>query len=125
MMFFRTTIHLLFSVILLAQAAPLCGADGIHKKCKPPIDPQQRTGYPQCISPLARPSESPHECGYWVGGGAPHHGEGRCVDEGTWGWDYSGILFPKRVALLWWHGQREQGGSGAYKTDGPKLELKH
>jgi len=29
-----------------------------------------RAGNPQCISPLAKPTESTHEQGYYVGGGA-------------------------------------------------------
>ena len=39
-----------------------------------------------------------------VGGGAACFGEGCYLDEGTWGWDYMGLCFRKRVALDWWHG---------------------
>jgi hypothetical protein len=61
--------------------------------------------------------------GYYVGGGAGHpcKAEPRQAEEGTWGWDYQGWLLPRRVMLGWWHGQRYQGGTGAYKTDGPHL----
>jgi hypothetical protein len=82
----------------------------------------RRAGCPQCVSRLAIPSNSPRDGGYYVGGGLPVRGEGRCSQhEGTWGWDYVGLLFTKRIALNWSHGSRYQGGAGAYKTDGPKL----
>lgn len=82
-----------------------------------------RAGCPQNIRPHARPSNGPHFWGWWVGGGTAFGGEGPCEDEGTWGWDYEGGIIPKRIWLGWSHGRRYQGGTGAYKTDGPKLEL--
>ena len=82
-----------------------------------------RAGCPCNISCFARPSLLPRECGYYVGGGAPcHAGEARYCDEGTWGWDYFGMLGRKKVALNWHHGEKYQGGTGAYKTDGPHLK---
>ncbi len=83
-----------------------------------------RAGNPQCISPLAKPTESPHEQGYYVGGGArvsSRCGEERREHEGTWGVDYTGIIVHKKTNLGWWHGTRYQGGIGAYQTDGPRL----
>ena len=62
------------------------------------------------------PSNTRFYGGYYVGGGTPTKGAGRCIDDGTWGWDYSGILFPKRIALNWTAKGRYQGGTGAYKT---------
>jgi hypothetical protein len=79
-----------------------------------------RAGWPECIRQRATPSNTPHDCGYWVGGGAAWHGQGRLLDEGTFGWDYFGLTSRKRVALGWWHG-RQQGGLGAYPTDGPQV----
>ncbi len=78
------------------------------------------------VIPLATPtlpSERPGNVGYQVGGGTalPHFGEPRRAEEGTWGWDYQGWLFPRRVISGWWHGRRDQGGTGAYQTDGPRL----
>ena len=72
---------------------------------------------------LSLPSDTGHYIGYYVGGGngRPHKKEDRHDDEGTWGWDYQGWLIPRRVMLGWWHGQNYQGGTGAYKTDGPRL----
>ena len=69
------------------------------------------------------PSQSRGGVGYHVGGGNPfpHLAEPRTSEEGTWGWDYQGWLFPRRVINGWWHGRRYQGGTGAYKTDGPKF----
>jgi hypothetical protein len=81
----------------------------------------ERTGWPQDIACRAQPSDTPAYCGYTVGGGAVHRGEPRYLDEGTWGWDYTGWLFQRRVGLDWFHGTRYQGGAGAYKTDGPRL----
>jgi hypothetical protein len=83
-----------------------------------------RAGNPECVSPLAKPAESPHEVGYYVGGGAPvksHYGEPRREGEGTWGMDYTGIIIPKKNVLNWWHGSRYQGGKGAYEADGPRI----
>jgi hypothetical protein len=84
----------------------------------------RRAGNPQCISPLAKPTESPHEEGYYVGGGArvkSHHGEERRCHEGVWGTDYRGLVIPKHTNLNWWHGHRYQGGVGSYRTDGPRV----
>lgn len=83
-----------------------------------------RAGDPQCISPLAKPTESPHEFGYYVGGGArekSRRADHRLPHEGIWGTDYAGLLIPKHVALGWWHGRRTQGGTGSYSTDGPRM----
>jgi hypothetical protein len=73
------------------------------------------------VSPLAHPSYNGHESGGYVGGGSASkwHGEPRTAEEGTWGWDYRTSRLVCDPFLRWWHGQRYQGGSGAYKTDGP------
>jgi hypothetical protein len=55
-----------------------------------------------------------------VGGGAPIVGCDRRSNEGTWGRDYHGIL-SHRPFLRWSHGRRCQGGTGAYRTDGPHV----
>jgi hypothetical protein len=78
-----------------------------------------RAGYPQDVARYAVPSETGHYIGYLVGGGAPCHGAFPCPSEGTWAWDYQGCI-PRRIALGWWHG-RYQGGTGAYKSDGPRV----
>ena len=72
---------------------------------------------------FAIPSDTGRYLGYHVGGGAghPRKAEPRRDDEGTWGWDYQGWLVRRRVVLGWWHGRRYQGGTGAYKTDGPRF----
>ena len=48
-------------------------------------------------------------------------GQERRIGEGTWGTDYTGFVIPKKTNLLWWHGQRYQGGVGSYRTDGPRI----
>ena len=80
-----------------------------------------RAGLPQSVHKHAIPSNTRHYSGYYVGGSAPYFGEGRTSEEGTFGWDYLGLVIPKRVALNWTHGRRYQAGGGTYKTDGPKL----
>jgi hypothetical protein len=85
----------------------------------PPHDPNhtlQRAGNPQIVAWYAQPSDTGSYIGYYVGGGAACRGEPRNINEGTWGWDYQGWLFPRRVALDWWHGRRYQGGIGHYRT---------
>ncbi len=81
-----------------------------------------RAGCSQCLRKITIPSNTRFYGGYYVGGGTPTKGAGRCIEDGTWGWDYSGIAFPKRIALNWTAKGRAQGGTGAYKTDGPKLK---
>lgn len=80
-----------------------------------------RAGCAPLLRPHAIPSNTRFYGGYWVGGGKPRAGDGPFAHEGTFGWDYTGILFRKRVGLSWWHGQRYQGGRGAYSTDGPRI----
>jgi hypothetical protein len=78
-----------------------------------------RAGCPQVVSPCARLSDTPYYDGYYVGGGAAVHGQPRCPCEGTWGWDYAGLI-PKFIGLTWWHGEHKQGSGGAYATDHKK-----
>ena len=70
---------------------------------------------------LAKPSLNKHYSFGYVGGGTAFHGEPRFSDEGTWGVDYSGILFKKQTWLSWLHGNRPSRRDGSYQTDGPHL----
>lgn len=99
--------------VMLGLAAGAARADGCEGGCR-------YVGHPEEISCLAAPTDTGHYCGYWVGGGAPCLGDARCPWEGTWGWDYCGLIVPKRVALGWFHGRRYQGGLGSYSTVGTK-----
>ena len=94
-----------------ARAAdPLKQADAWH-----------RSGHPNRVAWWARPSNNHRYDGYHVGGGAAYRGDARRPHEGTWGWDHvGGGWFQRRVKLDWWHGRRSQGGTGAYKSDGPR-----
>jgi hypothetical protein len=85
-----------------------CGEDG-----------DERAGHPMVVASWAKPSDTGKYVGYEVGGGSACPGDGPSECEGTWGWDYEGILLPSRVILDWFHG-KYQGGYGAYKTDGPR-----
>jgi hypothetical protein len=79
----------------------------------------ERAGFPRTLSWHVQPSNTPGGIGYYVGGGVPlGHGQSNRGDEGTWGWDETGgSWFRNRGRLLWSHGRRYQGGTGAYKTD--------
>lgn len=109
--------------LLLGSAAGVALAD-------PPADlgcDHARAGCPRQISPLAMPTNTPANCGGYVGGGCafPRLADDRSPEEGTWGRDYVGWIIPRRVFLGWWHGRSYQGGTGAYRTDGPKLKDCH
>jgi hypothetical protein len=96
---------------------------GLARGQAPPQDPNHNMackGFPQEVSCLAKPSETNAYVGYRVGGGRPCRGDYPHSWEGTWGWDYQGCKLPRQVILGWWHG-RCQGGTGAYRTDGPHL----
>lgn len=87
------------------------------------IDAHPRAGHPLETSHFARPIDSSRSIGYQVGGGALRRSKAEPPnpDDGTWGWDFTGGLFRRRVDLGWWHGRRYQGGTGSYKSDGPRL----
>jgi hypothetical protein len=81
-----------------------------------------RAGYPNQISRCARPSNTPEYDGYYVGGGCAFRGHGPGPEQGTWGWDWlGGRWVHPRVVLGWCDRCRYQGGTGAYKTDGPEV----
>lgn len=88
------------------------------------IDHLHRAGHPETQSKYAQPSLNRRYSFGYVGGAAAFHGEPRFADEGTWGVDYSGILFKKQTWLGWLHGHREPRHDGSYHTDGPHL-LEH
>jgi hypothetical protein len=104
----------------VAGLAAGCACVGGRKEIRPE-DEERRAGYPHTVASWAKPSDTGRYKGYYVGGGSPCRGEGPCEEEGTWGWDYCGLCLPSKIALGWWHGRKEQGGTGAYKTDGPRL----
>jgi hypothetical protein len=82
----------------------------------------QRAGYPNHVSPYARPTNTPEYSGYYVGGGCVWRGGPPGPEQGAWGWDYfGGHWLRHRVLLGWCNGCRYQGGTGQYKTDGPEV----
>jgi hypothetical protein len=95
----------------------------------PPGKPRQiphsdeRAGFPRSLSGHVETSTTSGGIGYYSGGGvALGHGEGRRVDQGTWGWDETGCRhFRRRNILGWSQGRKYQGGTGAYRTDGPVM----
>jgi hypothetical protein len=94
----------------LTECLPKSGGDHHH----------HRAGHPERVHCLASVSNTGHYTGSYVGGGAAFRGCGRYSHEGTWGWDYCKSFIPHRPWLGWSH-RRYQGGSGAYKTDGPHV----
>ena len=99
--------------------------DGTPEPGRPRALPHtdERAGCPRCLAHRTDYSNTHGGIGYFVGGGAAFgHGDSRCPNEGTWGWDETGFPhFRRRGTLGWWHGRKEQGGTGAYKTDGVKV----
>jgi len=81
----------------------------------------ERAGDPRALAGHIEPSTTPGGIGYYVGGGvALGHGEPRRRDQGTWGWDETGGRhLRRRIILGWSQGRKYQGGTGAYRTDGP------
>jgi hypothetical protein len=106
-------------VLLLGGLLALNGltrADALPAEC--PIAPETA---PLELSPLARPAQTPHYAGGYVGGGSLLRGSGRASDEGIFGWDYVGPQrFAHRIFLGWSHGRKVPAG-GSYKTDGPEV----
>jgi hypothetical protein len=80
-----------------------------------------RAGQPQQVRRLARPTYTREYNGGWVGGGAGFRGDPPRANEGVWGRDYVGLIYPRRVWPKWFHGRREQEGVGKYSSDGPHL----
>jgi hypothetical protein len=80
-----------------------------------------RAGFPRSLSGHLESSATAGGIGYHVGGGVPFgRGEGRRGGDGTWGWDETGSRhFRRRTILGWSQGRKYQGGTGAYRTDGP------
>jgi hypothetical protein len=78
-----------------------------------------RAGCLMNVRPLALPSNTASYDGYWIGGGQAIKGYCPAIEDGTFGWDYFGLLFTKRIDLHWSYGRRHQGGTGSYHTDGP------
>ena len=79
---------------------------------------EQRAGHPQRIGILAAPSNTRNYDGYYVGGGnIGPVGAPRTIEQGTWGWDYGGLLKNNWVRLGWNNGSRKQGGVGSYKMN--------
>ncbi|MBI1914807.1 MAG: hypothetical protein HYS12_08725 [Planctomycetes bacterium] len=80
----------------------------------------ERAGYPNEVSKLAHPSETPNYGGYYVGGGCTFRGDAPGPADGTYGWDYVSLCrFDYRVMLRWCC--RYKGGYGKYKIDGPPV----
>ena len=86
------------------------------------LSDHERAGNPHCVAPWAMCSVNEKYSAWFVGGGAAFW-RGRCrrESEGTWGLDYSGFFGRANIWLTYTRG-RNQGGEGAYETDGePKF----
>lgn len=123
--------HLVTRVLLTAMLATMASSIAFGAESRvslyAPASCQdiKRAGFPWHVGDWAKPSNTCAYDGYYVGGGScRYRNVGRCPEQGTWGWDYTGKFAPRIVALGWWHPPREQGGTGAYAPDGgpPCLE---
>ena len=117
----------LIASVLLATAvrADECPTENLYQHAS--CEEIERSGWPRDCWRWAKPQAVCDYVGYYVGGGAPRYrGRARCPAEGTWGWDYHGKWFPRRVSLAWFCQPRWQGGEGQYQPDGPRvLEALH
>jgi hypothetical protein len=66
----------------------------------------------------ARPSDTGHYVGYYVGGGCLWRGNAPAADQGTWGWDYATFSFLPRIKLLWCRCEDRRADVPAYRTVG-------
>ena len=82
----------------------------------------QRAGNPHCVAKWAKCSVDGKYSAWFAGGGAAFfRGRSRQPSEGTWGLDYNGVFGHANVWLKYTR-DRQQGGEGAYETDGePKF----
>jgi hypothetical protein len=101
-------------LLLPVVAVPLAPAD----EPAPPAACSTRTV--PGVACWARPSDTGHYCGYYVGGGRLWHGSGPAPDQGTWGWDYGGWLWHPRILLLWSDGEGH-GSVPAYRSVGTTI----
>jgi hypothetical protein len=83
----------------------------------PPCAPRPVPG----VAWWARPSDTGHYVGYSVGGGRLWHGDPPAPDEGTWGWDYGGLLLHPHIRLLWSRGCWRRDVP-AYRTVGTNVK---
>ena len=79
----------------------------------------KRAGNPHCVAWWAKCSVDGKYSSWFVGGGSPF-ARGRCrkPTEGTWGLDYNGFFGHAKVWMNYTRYNRNQGGEGAYETDG-------
>ena len=86
------------------------------------MDDCRRAGNPHCYHRWAKCGVDEKYSAWFVGGGTPFcFGRPRTSNEGTWGLDYGGLFGRTKVWLNYTRG-RNQGGEGAYRTDGePKI----
>ncbi len=86
------------------------------------MDDCRRAGKPHCYHRWAKCGVDEKYSAWFVGGGTPFcFGRPRTSSEGTWGLDYGGLFGRTKVWLNYTRG-RNQGGEGAYRTDGePKI----
>jgi hypothetical protein len=116
------------SLVALAMTLAPCPAqaglfDSLWDRCcVTSNDPRVRSGYDGQTHCLARVSEDRYDAAYYVGGSVPVRGEGRYLDEGTFGWDY--VPPWSRVNLLWTHGRRYQDGGGQYEPNAKNNPLR-
>ncbi len=89
----------------------------------PAVHTHERAGTVNPISKHAVAGKSSHESGGYVGGGKLVHGEGRSVQDGTFGWDYTGFgRRPGRYFLGWFNDSPKQPAFlPKYSAEGPRV----
>lgn len=118
-------------VALLSAIGNTCSAEEkepFPARTTPWLFPAQHTHErTHTVNPVgnhAVPGKSQYESGGYIGGGKLVHGEGRGVQDGTFGWDYTGLgRRPGRIFLGWFNDSPKQGKPvlPRYNSDGPRV----
>jgi hypothetical protein len=112
-----------FLVCLAALVAQATIATAVDYYSSDP-EGHRRAGRPTVVKALAAPSNTRNYDGYYLGGGSMFLAGGdRSPIEGTWGWDYGGLLKNTWVRLGWNSGNRYQGGTGSYRPEKKPFKL--
>jgi hypothetical protein len=104
---------LVVCLLALSPAAALAG-DEPAPPCPAPARPLPG------VACWAVPSDTGRYVGYSVGGGCLVRGAEPGPDQGTWGWDYGGLLIHPHIRLLWCYCAHRRDVP-AYRTTGTNV----
>ncbi len=102
-------------LLALSLWSAAASADEPTAGCPPPARPVPG------LACWAQPSDTGRYVGYSVGGDCLVRGETPASDQGTWGWDYGGLLLHPHIKLLWCRCTSRRDIS-AYRTVGTNVK---